>query len=82
MNFNNLRCRRAQCIFKTFNRFFYSFYFQIIICRPAPHELALLSNNVYLPEQSKYLRYIQLSDNEALHRHSTYRGPRVDRIPP
>ena len=35
MHFNNLRCRRAQCIFKTFNRFFYSFYFQIIIppCR-------------------------------------------------
>ena len=82
MNFNNLRCRRAQCIFKTFNRFFYSFYFQIIIYLPSPHELALLSNNVYLPEQSKYLRYIQLSDNEAPHRHSSDRSPRVDRIPP
>ncbi len=31
MHFNNLRCRRTQRIFKTFNRFIYSFYFQIII---------------------------------------------------
>ncbi len=53
-------------------------HFNNLRCRRAQ----LLSNNVYLPEQSKYLRYIQLSDNEALHRHSTYRGPRVDRIPP
>ena len=31
MRFNNLPCRHAQCIFKTFKRFFNLFYFQIII---------------------------------------------------
>ena len=31
MRFNNLLCRHAQCIFKTFKRFFNLFYFQIII---------------------------------------------------